>query len=238
MIKLTTLGFPRIGANRELKKSVEKYWKGQLSEIELKETANNIKISNWNLHIKNNIDYIPNDFSYYDHILDASCTFGNIPPRYNHDGSDVDLDLYFSMARGKQSGDTDVVAMEMTKWFDTNYHYIVPEFDSNTEFKLSYYKIFEDYKLAKDNGIETKPVLIGPISYLYLGKSKDSSNKYALLDNLVDCYTQILTKLNELGCKDIQIDEPYLVTNLTEEVQALYKDVYKRKDTYIKTSKN
>ncbi|MBT4989810.1 MAG: 5-methyltetrahydropteroyltriglutamate--homocysteine S-methyltransferase [Rickettsiales bacterium] len=230
MIKLTTLGFPRIGANRELKKSVEKYWKGQLSEIELKETANNIKISNWNLHIKNNIDYIPNDFSYYDHILDASCTFGNIPPRYNHDGSDVDLDLYFSMARGKQSGDTDVVAMEMTKWFDTNYHYIVPEFDSNTEFKLSYYKIFEDYKLAKDNGIETKPVLIGPISYLYLGKSKDSSNKYALLDNLVDCYTQILTKLNELGCKDIQIDEPILSLDLEDEVKTLYKNTYSKLD--------
>ena len=231
MVKLTTLGFPRIGANRELKKAVEKYWKSDISETELREVADNIKISNWNLHSQNNIDYIPNDFSFYDHILDATCTFGNIPPRYKHDGSDVNLDLYFSMARGKQSGDTDVVAMEMTKWFDTNYHYLVPEFDANTKFSLSYHKIFEDYKLAKANGIETKPVIVGPISYLYLGKSKDSSDKYALLDNLVDCYSQILQKLNDLGCSDIQIDEPILSLDLEDEIKALYQETYSKLDS-------
>ena len=161
-------------------------------------------------------------------MRDASSTFGNVPTRYKHTGGDISLDLYFQMARGKQDGNIDVVAMEMTKWFDTNYHFIVPEFKKTTEFSISYHKIFDDYQFAKENGYETKPVIVGPISYLYLGKEKDDSNKFDLIDNLVNCYEEILTKLNTLGCKDIQIDEPILSLDLEDEVKSLFADVYQK----------
>ncbi len=228
MVKLTTLGYPRIGSNRELKKAVEKYWKGEISTSELNQEANQIKLYNLKSHAEKGIDLIPNDFSYYDHILDASCTFGNVPTRYKHEGGDISLDLYFQMARGKQDGNTDVVAMEMTKWFDTNYHYIVPEFKKTTEFSISYHKIFDDYQFAKENGFETKPVIIGPVSYLYIGKEKDNSNRFDLIDNLLNCYEEILTKLNELGCKDIQIDEPILSLDLEVNVKSLFENAYQR----------
>ncbi|MBL6785057.1 MAG: 5-methyltetrahydropteroyltriglutamate--homocysteine S-methyltransferase [Rickettsiales bacterium] len=228
MVKLTTLGYPRIGSNRELKKAVESYWKGNISEAELKNNANEIKLINIKTHSDYGVDLIPNDFSYYDHILDASCTFGNVPTRYKHQGGDVSLDLYFQMARGKQDGNTDVVAMEMTKWFDTNYHYIVPEFKKTTEFSISYHKIFEDYEFAKSNGFETKPVIVGPVSYLYLGKEKDDSNKFDLINNLVSCYEEILKRLDELGCKDIQIDEPILSLDLDDDVKALFAPAYEK----------
>ncbi len=155
-------------------------------------------------------------------------TVGAVPKRFNFDGGNIDLDLYFAMARGLQKDGTDVFAMEMTKWFDTNYHYIVPEFSKNQEFKLSSTKIIDQYEEAKALGIETRPVIIGPVSFLLLGKMVDNSQKWELLDNLLEVYAQIFTKLSEAGVKDIQIDEPYLVTNLQADVQNLYKDVYKR----------
>lgn len=229
MTKSASLGFPRIGAFRELKKAVEGYWKGNLNKDELLTIGAQIRKNNWQLQQNAGISYIPsNDFSYYDHILDMITTVGAIPERFAFNGGNVDLDLYFSMARGLQKDGVDVVAMEMTKWFDTNYHYIVPEFSKNQEFKFSSNKIIEQYEEAKSLGIETRPTIIGPVSFLLLGKMVDNSQRWELIDSLLAIYEQIFAKLIEAGVKDIQIDEPYLDTNLTEEVQALYKDVYKR----------
>ena len=229
MTKSASLGFPRIGAFRELKKAVEGYWKGNLSKDELLQAGAQIRKNNWQLQKNAGITYVPsNDFSYYDHILDMIATVGAVPKRFNFDGGNVDIDLYFAMARGLQKDGTDVFAMEMTKWFDTNYHYIVPEFSKNQEFKLSSTKIIDQYEEAKALGIETRPVIIGPVSFLLLGKMVDNSQKWELIDSLLEVYSEIFAKLSEAGVKDIQIDEPYLVTNLQSEVQNLYKDVYKK----------
>jgi 5-methyltetrahydropteroyltriglutamate--homocysteine methyltransferase len=156
-------------------------------------------------------------------------TVGAVPKRYGHQlGQEIDLDLYFSMARGRQDGTKDVVAMEMTKWFDTNYHYIVPEFTKETKFEFSFSKIIDQYLEAKELGINTRPVIIGPVSFLLLGKSYDNINKFDLLDNLLDTYKQIITKLVDNGANWIQIDEPFLATsNLTEELKTAYNKSYK-----------
>ncbi len=229
MTKSASLGFPRIGAFRELKKAVEGYWKGNLSKDELLKVGATIRKDNWNLQKDNGIDFIPsNDFSFYDHILDMITTVGAVPQRFNFDGGNVDIDLYFAMARGLQKDGVDVVAMEMTKWFDTNYHYIVPEFTKNQEFKLSSTKIIDQYEEAKELGIETRPVIIGPLSFLLLGKMVDDSEKWHLIDNLLPVYEEIFAKLQESGAKDVQIDEPYLVTDLPEEAANLYQDVYRK----------
>ena len=150
MAKSANLGFPRIGAFRELKKAVESYWKGDLTEEQLQTEATNIRKANWQSQKDAGINSIPsNDFSFYDQVLDTSALFGVVPERYNHDGGEVDLTTYFAMARGRQTEGTDVVACEMTKWFDTNYHYIVPEFSSNTEFKISSSKIFDQFQVLQ-----------------------------------------------------------------------------------------
>ncbi len=171
------LGYPRIGAQRELKRNIENYWNGNLSKQELVEKSDALKIANWKFLQEQSIDFIPsNDFSFYDQMLDMSTLLGNIPERFNWDGRNLDLDLFFKMARGrsvKSSKVDDIEPLEMTKWFDTNYHYLVPEVDSSTNFSLSSNKIFDELLLAKENGITTKPVLIGPITYLKLSKTKE-----------------------------------------------------------------
>jgi|TARA_Y100000389_G_scaffold194013_1_gene223475 5-methyltetrahydropteroyltriglutamate--homocysteine methyltransferase len=229
MVKSASLGFSRVGLNRELKKSVEKYWKKAITVDELQNTAKTLRKTHWQLQKDANIDHIPsNDFSFYDQILDMIATVGAVPARYNHKaGQEVDLDLYFSMARGRQDGTKDVVAMEMTKWFDTNYHYIVPEFTKNTKFQFSFSKIIDQYLEAKELGINTRPVIIGPVSFLLLGKSYDGVNKFDLLDNLLVTYQEIIEKLVEKGAEWIQIDEPFLATtNLTDEIKSIYKKSY------------
>ena len=149
MLKTASLGFPRIGANRELKKAVESYWKGSISLVELQKVASEIKAKNWQSQKAAGIHYIPsNDFSFYDHILDFLALFGAVPERFKFHGKDVNLDLVFAMARGVQKDGLDATAMEMTKWFDTNYHYIVAEFKKNQQFKISSSKIFDDYLQA------------------------------------------------------------------------------------------
>ncbi len=227
MTKTANLGFPRIGKNRELKKVVEAYWKDNISQEELQKVAAEIRKENWQLQKANNIDYIPsNDFSFYDQILDTSCLLGAIPRKYNV-GEKVNLDTYFAMARGLQKGDIDVPAMEMTKWFDTNYHYIVPEFTKNQKFSLKSSKIFDEYQEAEKLGIKTRPVLVGPVSFLYIGKEKEVAfNKYDLIDGLVEVYQEIIAKLASIGVKDLQIDEPALITDLNDEVKNLYKRSY------------
>jgi len=229
MVKSANLGFSRVGLNRELKKAVEKYWKKAISEDELQNVAKSLRKTHWELQKDIGIDYIPsNDFSFYDHILDMIATVGAVPKRYGHKlGEKIDLDLYFSMARGRQDGTKDVVAMEMTKWFDTNYHYIVPEFTKDTKFQFSFSKIIDQYLEAKELGINTRPVIIGPVSFLLLGKSYDGIDQFDLLDNLLEIYQEIITKLVDNGAEWIQIDEPFLATeNLTDKLKAIYNKSY------------
>lgn len=232
MVKSANLGFPRIGAFRELKKAVESYWKGASSEADLQNTAKEIRKTNWELQKDAGIDLIPsNDFSFYDQVLDHIALFGAVPERYEWKGGNVDLTTYFAMARGRQTDGQDVVAMEMTKWFDTNYHYIVPELYKNTEFKISSTKIFDEYKEAKELGIETRPVLIGPITFLKLGKAREEgSENLDFLDSLLPVYKEVISKLEELGAKEIQIDEPFLALDLTQDERIAYEKAFKAID--------
>ncbi|OFW80657.1 MAG: 5-methyltetrahydropteroyltriglutamate--homocysteine S-methyltransferase [Alphaproteobacteria bacterium RIFCSPLOWO2_01_FULL_40_26] len=223
MLKTANLGFPRIGANRELKKAVENYWKKTLSVSDLQKEAATIRAKNWQTQKSAEIAFIPsNDFSFYDQTLDTIALFGAIPDRFKFSGGNVDLDLYFAMARGN----AETTAMEMTKWFDTNYHYIVAEFKKNQQFKISSSKIFDEFLEAKKLGIETRPVILGPISFLLLGKSVDGSNKLDLLDNLLLAYRELFKKLREIGVKNVQIDEPFLATDLSSENLQSYLKAY------------
>lgn len=229
MVIAANLGFPRVGLNRELKKAQEAFWKGKVSEDELQATARDLRKRHWKMQQEIGIEHIPsNDFSLYDHVLDTIAMVGAVPERYGFDGEQVDTNLYFAMARGRQDDKTDVVAMEMTKWFDTNYHYIVPEFKKNTAFTLSTSKAVDQYKEAKELGIETRPVLLGPVSFLLLGKSYDDSNPLALLDTLLPVYEKVISQLEAEGAKWIQIDEPCLVLDLDQDARDAYKKAYQQ----------
>ncbi|WKK58039.1 5-methyltetrahydropteroyltriglutamate--homocysteine S-methyltransferase [Sphingobacterium sp. BN32] len=234
MLLTNNLGYPRVGAFRELKKANEAYWAKKISAEELLQAGLKIREGNWKTQQEAGIDLIPsNDFSFYDQVLDLSLTVGAIPARYNSLLNKIDrqynLDLYFAMARGFQEGGVDVTAMEMTKWFDTNYHYIVPEFVKNQEFKLTSEKFLSEYNEAKQLGIETKPVVLGPISYLLLGKEKESGfNRIDLIDNLLPVYEEILSKLAEAGAQYVQIDEPFLALDIDDATRALYGKVFEK----------
>jgi 5-methyltetrahydropteroyltriglutamate--homocysteine methyltransferase len=226
------LGYPRIGSQRELKKVCENYWADKTGYKNVLQVGKNIRHENWKLQKEAGIDVIPsNDFSFYDHVLDHSLTFGAIPKRYNEvilKKGNEELDLYFAMARGYQKEGLDVVAMEMTKWFDTNYHYIVPEFYKNQPFKLFSTKIIDEFYEAKQLGINTKPVLIGPVSYLLLGKEKETGfEKIDLIKNLLPVYIEILSRLDALDVEYIQFDEPFLTLDLNEKDKKAYEYVYK-----------
>lgn len=231
------LGYPRIGAHRELKKACENYWAGRISENELKDAGRNERRKNWQLQQEALIDLVPcNDFSFYDHVIDLSFIVGAIPDRFKPlENLLSDIDLYFAMCRGYQKGKYDVTAMEMTKWFDTNYHYIVPEFTKNQEFQLRQKKVIEEFVEAKSFGIENpKPVLIGPISYLLLGKEKGSGfERIDLIGKLLPVYYEIFEELEKAGCSHIQLDEPFLVTDLKAKIKLIYQQVYREiKATY------
>lgn len=228
MVQATNLGFPRIGDMRQLKKAVESYWKGSSSQEELLKTGAELRAHNWKLQKDAGLDHIPsNDFSFYDQVLDMICTLGLVPSRYKWDGNQIDLDTYFAMARGAQRDGIDVTAMEMTKWYDTNYHYIVPEFEKGTTPKLSSSKIFDQYQEAKDQGIETRPVLIGPASFVFLGKAQyDGFNHEETVKALLPVYNEILNKLANMGAKWVQIDEPVFALDLCPVGQGVVKAVY------------
>ncbi len=230
MVLATNLGFPRIGANRELKKAVEAYWKGKSSQQELLATGKELRTRNWKLQQKAGIDHIPsNDFSFYDQVLDMIATLGLVPERYKWSGGNVDLDTYFAMARGRQQGGVDVTAMEMTKWFDTNYHYIVPEFEKGMKPKLSSTKIFDQFEEAKALGITTRLVLVGPCTFAFLAKNKgDGIDQHKLWDGIVGVYEEILKKLSAQGAEWVQIDEPMLVLDLGEQARTGLKQCYAR----------
>jgi 5-methyltetrahydropteroyltriglutamate--homocysteine methyltransferase len=225
------LGYPRIGSNRELKKACEQYWSGKISVEELIKAGSNIRQHNWKLQKNAGIDLIPsNDFSFYDQVLDMSLTVGAIPERY-HDvilnKSNSELDLYFAMARGYQKNGLDITAMEMTKWFDTNYHYIVPEFRKNQPFKLFSTKIINEFTEAKNTGITTKPVIIGAVSYLLLGKEKEAGfDRLDLIKNLLPVYIDILKKLEAQNVEWVQFDEPFLALDLSDKAKEAFKYVY------------
>ena len=224
MITTATIGYPRIGPKRELKKALESFWKGDIKENELQSTAKDLRKKNWEIQKENGIDLITsNDFSFYDQVLDTICLLGAVPDRYNWQGDDVDLKTYFAMARGSQTKELDVSALEMTKWFDTNYHYLVPELKSDQKFKISSQKPFEEFKEAQSAGYKTKPVLLGPITFLLLSKSTEGKNTLDLLDNLLPVYLEIVKKLNNLGAEWIQIDEPIFVKDLDEGVVSKIK---------------
>lgn len=227
MVIAANLGFPRIGAHRELKKAVEAYWKGQIQKNELESVAADLRREHWTLQHRAGIKQIPsNDFSYYDQVLDTIAFTGAVPERYNFKGDTVDLDTYFAMARGAQRDGLDVPAMEMTKWFDTNYHYIVPEFHAGQQFALKTSKAVDQFKEAKAQGLHTRPVILGPVSFLLLGKMKDGKDALSLLPSLLPVYTQLLQNLADTGADWIQIDEPCLVLDLTAEAKAAYKTAY------------
>jgi len=237
MVTTHNLGFPRIGKKRELKFALEKYWRGEITKNDLLETASTLRQQHW--QNQSQLDFIPvGDFSFYDQVLDASFMLGNLPERVQSLSGD-NLDNYFRVARGRASADetecTCIQAGEMTKWFDTNYHYIVPEFDKNTQFSLDASRLLEQIDEAKQQGINAKPVIIGPVTYLWLGKSKDDTNKLDLLDDLIPVYAQLLNKLETSGIEWVQIDEPILVMELSLEWQhALRKTYYTLQSTQLK----
>ena len=233
------LGFPRIGEHRELKKATEAYWKGTLSLGALEAVSVELRRSHWLIQKEAGIDLIPsNDFSYYDQMLDTSCLLGNVPDRFQWNGEAVDLDLRFRIARGTDGTAGDIqecdcgesstaFASEMTKWFDTNYHYIVPEFTQNTAFKLSSSKPFDEFSEALALGIRTKPVLIGPLTYLYLGKSHDAGfDRLDLLEHILPVYAEVLQRLAALGAEWVQFDEPILALDLDAKWRAVFATAY------------
>ena len=223
-----TLGFPSIGAKRELKRATEGYWNGKMSQADLLRAGSELRATHWRLQQAAGIDLVPsNDFSFYDRVLDTCALVGAVPERYGWAGGSVDLDTYFAMARGSQRAGRDVVAMEMTKWFDTNYHYIVPEFDRDQKFSLSSTKPVDQFLEAKALGITTKPVLIGPMTFLLLGKVRSAAfDRLVLLDRLLPVYVEVLNRLVAAGATWIQLDEPSLVLDRTAAERDAYRKAY------------
>ena len=220
-------GYPRVGAKRELKFAVEAYWKGAKSEAELQETAAEIRRLNWATQKAAGADLVPvGDFSFYDHVLDLLCTLGGIPSRFGFDAANLTLEQYFQLARGNATQ----MAMEMTKWFDTNYHFIVPEWSADTSFKVNAKNLIAQIKEAKAQGHDIKPTLVGPITLTYLGKKKEDFGcriEKILLPKLLPAYAQLLRELAAEGVDWIQIDEPILVTDVAQVWLDAFAPVYK-----------
>ena len=225
-MKTSVIGFPRIGKNRELKFAEEKYFKGEYSEKELLEEARAQRSYSLKAQKDAGIDFISsNDFSFYDSVLDTAVFFNAIPERYKALNLS-DIDTYFAMARGYQGENGNVKALAMKKWFNTNYHYIVPEIDDSTVLKLTGTKVFDDFNEAKEAGINTKPVLIGPFTFLKLARFTGSKKAFAFWESLAEEYADLIRKLNEKGADWIQFDEPSLVKDLSEEDKDLFKSLY------------
>ncbi|KAH7097387.1 cobalamin-independent methionine synthase [Auriculariales sp. MPI-PUGE-AT-0066] len=230
MVTSAVLGFPRIGANREVKKAVEAYWAGKLSVEELTKVAADVRKTSWTSLKERGVDSIPSgDFTLYDHVLDFSLDFNVIPQRYQgHNLSD--LDVFFAMGRGRQAQGVDVPASEMKKWFDSNYHYVVPEVSDTTDFKLKSNHVLDQYKEAKALGIETRPVVLGPISYLVLSKAAKGSaagfEPIKALSKLLPVYKELLASLKAAGAAWVQVDEPILVLDAGAARAADYATAY------------
>ena len=227
------LGFPRIGVKRELKKALEAYWAGQSTEEELIETGRQLRERHWAIQqAAGNTFVTVGDFAWYDHILEWSTTLGVVPPRFNHPkGDPVSLDTLFRMARGRAPSGEPAAACEMTKWFDTNYHYIVPELAADQAFYLARSSLFDQVAQAQILGHQVKPVIPGLLTYLWLSKgesfsSAEDERKLALVPQLLEVYKQVLTRLAELGVQWVQVDESALVLDLPPAWQDAYRQVY------------
>lgn len=254
------LGFPRIGADRELKKAQEAYWRGDITQEQLQEIGRELRLSHWKLQADAGLDFIPTgDFAWYDQVLTLSATLGNIPLRHRKGAvasdtpstgedaccvghthqdpvvaaespcTDIDLDTLFRVARGRAPTGNPTTASDMTKWFDTNYHYLVPEFHLGQTFELSWRQIIDETAEAIALGYQVKPVILGPLSYLWLGKEKGHNfDRLDLLENLLPAYEQLLQALADTGAAWVQIDEPILVLDLPPKWQRAFEGVYHR----------
>ncbi|WP_010171846.1 5-methyltetrahydropteroyltriglutamate--homocysteine S-methyltransferase [Pseudomonas sp. PAMC 25886] len=224
-----SLGFPRIGRDRELKKAQEAFWKGELDEAGLRAVGRELRKAHWDLQKKAGIELLPaGDFAWYDQVLTHSLMFGVIPERFRPVDGKATLHMLFGMARGVSDNRCGGAhAQEMTKWFDTNYHYLVPEFSADQQFQLGWDQLFEEVKEARDLGHTVKPMVIGPLTYLWLGKAKGGDfDKLDLLDRLLPLYGQIFQRLADLGVEWVQIDEPILVLDLPQDWKNAFERAY------------
>ena len=227
MALVTNLGFPRIGARREWKFALETYWRGESSADELAATARALRLRHWQLQRDAGADLVPcNDFSAYDHVLDTAWLVDAIPARYRTLADRDPTAGYFALARGAQRDGVDLPALEMTKWFDTNYHYLVPELDATQTFRLRGDKPVAEFLQARAAGFAARPVLLGPVSFLRLAKSVDGSDTLAHVDALVRVYAELLTRLAAAGADWVQIDEPCLVLDLDAKTRDAYRRAY------------
>lgn len=220
------IGFPRIGEHRELKFATEKYFRKEISAEELQATAKELRAKHWRLAQERGVDQIPsNDFSLYDTFLDTAVLFNIVPEQVQ--AIDLsELDKYFALARGYQGEKGDVRALPMKKWFNTNYHYIVPKFEANTQVKLTGHKLFDEFQEAKDLGIHTRPVLVGPFTLLRLAEYAEGVNPVQFIEPLVAAYKEVFRRLADLGATDIQLDEPALVKDISELELTLFDKLY------------
>jgi 5-methyltetrahydropteroyltriglutamate--homocysteine methyltransferase len=233
MVLATNLGYPRIGPRRELKQALEAHWAGRIGEAELLERAAQRRREAWRLQRDLGIEHVPsNDFSLYDHVLDTIATVGAVPHRFGSLGEAGDLRTYFAMARGLPRGDgaePDVPPLEMTKWFDTNYHYLVPELEPGLRFRLAWSKPLDELLEARALGIRTRPVLLGPLTFLLIGKAKTAGlDRLRLLPGLLDVYEDLLRRLHAGGADWVQIDEPALALDLDSDVRSAFGRAYAR----------
>ncbi len=227
-VRSATIGYPRIGRNRELKDALEDFWSDDIDKRKLQDRCRELRHQRWTNQDEAGIDVIPsNDFSLYDHVLDTACMVGAVPERYGSIDDGVSLETYFAMARGS-SGDDGVEALEMTKWFDTNYHYIVPELDPDQSFEYVSDKVRREFEEARDAGIETRPTLLGPVSFLQLAKPAPGTEfaTLDLVDDLVDVYEDVLADLEEAGAESVQLEEPCLVLDQSDEAREVYRTAY------------
>jgi 5-methyltetrahydropteroyltriglutamate--homocysteine methyltransferase len=221
-LKTANLGFPRMGSQRELKFALEGYWAGKRTEADLLAVAKGLREEHWKLQHDAGIHFIPsNDFSFYDQVLDMLVLLGATPERFGT--GTVTLERYFAMARNSR----EQTAMEMTKWFDTNYHYLVPEWSEGISFAVDATKLLREIQEARLLGIETRPVLIGPVTLLLLGKAAEGFDSFSLVDKLIEAYKTVLTRLSQEKISWVQIDEPILATDLSDEAKALFHKVYR-----------
>lgn len=227
-IRNHTLGFPRIGLDRELKKAQENYWAGKISQEELVAVGKALRARHWQQQADAGVELLPvGDFAWYDQVLGTSLLLGNVPPRHRNEDGSLDLDTLFRVARGRAPTGKPVAASEMTKWFNTNYHYIVPEFQQGQSFTFAWKELLEEVDEALALGHKVKPVLLGPVTYLWLGKVKGPEfDRLTLLKDILPIYQQVISALKEKGIEWVQIDEPALVLDLPVEWQNAYQTAY------------
>src|SRR5690606_29001583 len=227
MTTVTNLGFPRIGIRRELKRALEAFWRGDATATQLQEQARDLRHRHWQLQHAAGADVVPcGDFSLYDHVLDTAFLLDAIPQRYRALADADPLQGYFAMARGVQKDGVDLPALEMTKWFDTNYHYLVPELEATQAFRLRGDKPVAEFLEATAAGVRARPVLLGPVSFLLLSKTVDGSERLALLPQLLPAYAELLAKLGAAGADWVQIDEPCLAQDQDARAHAAWRQAY------------